>query len=380
MQPTQVWNVKAVMAVSLELSGKSWKLAATDGRRERPSMFAVDASEPWRRLEEMVQRLDQLAGQWAMPADRQVVVIYEAGQDGFWIARALASRGIQVVVVDAASIPVARQARRAKTDRLDALLLLRSLQSWLAGQRDCMRVVHVPEAQAEMQRHLTRDRGELQKEVGQHRDRLRKLLRTVGCWQELQGDVRARLEAGEFVCADGQALPAELRERLQRESERLQMAQQQLAALERGLLAQLPEQLRERIAQLAQLKGVGWVGATRLVLELYWRNFHNRRQVGSCVGLVAQPYDSGDSRVDQGISKQGNRRVRALLIEMAWMWLRYQPDSAMAQWFAQRTAASASNKRGKRIAIVAVARRLAIALWRYLGDGVVPQGAQFKKA
>ena len=380
MQPTQDWNVKAVMAVSLELSGKSWKLAATDGRRERPSMFAVDASEPWRRLEEMVQRLDQLAGQWAMPADRQVVVIYEAGQDGFWIARALASRGIQVVVVDAASIPVARQARRAKTDRLDALLLLRSLQSWLSGQRDCRRVVHVPEAQAEMQRHLARDRGELQKEVGQHRDRLRKLLRTVGCWQELQGDVRARLEAGEFVCADGQALPTELRERLQRESERLQMAQQQLAALERGLLAQLPEQLRERIAQLAQLKGVGWVGATRLVLELYWRNFHNRRQVGSCVGLVAQPYDSGDSRVDQGISKQGNRRVRALLIEMAWMWLRYQPDSAMAQWFAQRTAASASNKRGKRIAIVAVARRLAIALWRYLGDGVVPQGAQFKKA
>ena len=380
MQPTQVWNVKAVMAVSLELSGKSWKLAVTDGRRERPSLFVADASAPGHRLEEMVQRLDQLARQWGMPAQREVVVIYEAGQDGFWIARALISRGIKVVVVDAASIPVARQARRAKTDRLDALLLLRSLQSWLAGQRDCMRVVHVPEAQAEMQRHLARDRGELQKEVGQHRDRLRKLLRTVGCWQELQGDVRARLEAGEFVCADGQALPAELRERLQRESERLQMAQQQLAALDRGLVAQLPEPLRERIAQLAQLKGVGWVGATRLVLELYWRNFHNRRQVGSCVGLVAQPYDSGDSRVDQGISKQGNRRVRALLIEMAWMWLRYQPDSAMAQWFAQRTAASASNKRGKRIAIVAVARRLAIALWRYLGDGVVPQGAQFKKA
>jgi transposase len=275
---------------------------------------------------------------------------------------------------------VARQARRAKTDRLDALLLLRTLQTWLSGQRDCMRVVHVPDERAEMQRHLARDRGLLQKEVGQHRDRIRKLLRTEGCWQELQGDVRAQLEAGEFVCVNGQPLPAELRERLLRESERLQMAQQQLAALERGLLAQLPEPVRAKIAQLAQLKGVGWVGATRLVLELYWRDFHNRRQVGSCVGLVAQPYDSGDSRVDQGISKQGNRRVRALLIEMAWMWRRYQPGSAIAQWFAQRTAGNAPNKRGKRIAIVAVARRLAIALWRYLTDGVVPQGAQFKSA
>lgn len=380
MQPTQVMNVKAVMAVSLELSGKSWKLAATDGRRERPSLFVADAGEARGRFEEMVQRIDLLARQWGMPEGREVVVIYEAGQDAFWIARALEARGIRVLVVDAASIPVARQARRAKTDRLDALLLLRCLQTWLAGQRDGMRVVHVPEAQAEMHRHLPRDRGELQKELGQHRDRIRKLLRTVGCWQALQGDLRARLKAGEFACWDGQALPVDLRQRLEREAERLQVAQQQLAALDRTLLAQLPEPLQERIAQLAQLKGVGWVGATRLVLELYWRNFHNRRQVGCCVGLVAQPYDSGDSRVDQGISKQGNRRVRALLIEMAWMWLRYQPDSALAQWFAQRTAANAANKRGKRIAIVAVARRLAIALWRFLADGVMPQGAQFKKA
>ncbi len=118
----------------------------------------------------------------------------------------------------------------------------------------------------------------------------------------------------------------------------------------------------------------------RLVLELYWRNFHNRRQVGACVGLVAQPYDSGDSRVDQGISKQGNRKVRSLLIELAWMWLKYQPGSALAQWFAKRTAGNAQNKRGKRIAIVAVARRLAIALWRYLDAGVLPEGALLKKA
>lgn len=380
MQPTQAKNVKATLAVSLELSGKTWKLALTDGQRERPSLCVAKASEPARRLDEVVQRIEQQARHWGMPEDREVVVIYEAGQDAFWIARALTARGIRVLVADAASIPVARQRKRAKTDRLDALLLLGCLQSWLAGQRHCMRVVHVPQAEAEMHRQLPRDRGQLQKEIGQHRDRIRKLLRTVGCWRELNGDIGARLQAGEFACWDGQLLPEGLRQRLQREAERLQLAQGQLAALERALLPQLPEPLRERIAQLARLRGVGWVGAVRLVLELYWRNFRNRRQVGSCVGLVAQPYDSGDSRIDQGISKQGNRRVRALLIEMAWMWLRYQPDSAIARWFTQRTAAGATNKRGKRIAIVAVARRLAIALWRYLSDGVVPQGAQFKKA
>jgi transposase len=380
MQPTQGKNVKATMAVSMDLSGNTWKLALTDGQRERPSLCVAKAGEPARRLHEVIERIEQQAEHWGMPQDREVVVIYEAGQDAFWIARALEARGIRVLVVDAASIPVARQRKRAKTDRLDALLLLGCLQSWLAGQRHGMRMVHVPAAQAEMHRQLPRDRGQLQKEIGQHRDRIRKLLRTVGCWQELHGDIGARLQAGEFACWDGQRLPQELNQRLQREAERLQLAQGQLAALERALLPQLPEPLRERIAQLARLRGVGWVGALRLVLELYWRNFRNRRQVGSCVGLVAQPYDSGDSRIDQGISKQGNRRVRALLIEMAWMWLRYQPDSAIARWFTERTATGAANKRGKRIAIVAVARRLAIALWRYLSDGVVPQGAQFKKA
>jgi len=142
------------------------------------------------------------------------------------------------------------------------------------------------------------------------------------------------------------------------------------------MLAQLPPQVQTSIVTLTRLQGVGEVGAKRLVLELFWRRFDNRRQVGSCVGLEPQPYNSGDSRIDQGISKQGNRRVRALAIEMAWMWLRYQPDSALARWFAQRT--GGANKRGKRIAIVAVARRLVISLWRYLKDGVVPDGAQMK--
>jgi transposase len=380
MQRAHHIDPTTVLAVSLELSSKDWKIAASDGRRHNASTGKVVSPQPQERLERLVERIERFKSEWKIPPGWQVVVIYEAGQDGFWIQRALQARGMHVYVVDAASIPVARQKRRAKTDRLDALLLLNTLQTWLRGEREEVRMVHAPDPQAEAQRHLPRDRGLLQKEMNQHRDRIGKLLRTVGCWSGLKGNLGARLAAGEFCCHDGTPLPQPLTQRLQREWERLQLVQRQFAALERSLHKELPAELQERIAQLAQLKGVGWVGAMRLVLELYWRNFHNRRQVGACVGLVAQPYDSGNSRSDQGISKQGNRRVRALLIELAWFWLRYQPDSALAQWFAKRTAGSGTNKRARRIAIVAVARRLAIELWRYLTTGAIPTGASLKKA
>ena len=380
MQATHTIDVKPVLAVSLELSKKSWKLALGTQGRDRPAQASAGAPVAKERLEQLVQRVQETKRKWALPADCRVVLIYEAGQDGFWIKRALEQAGLEVLVVDAASVPVARHAKRAKTDRLDALILLDTLWDWLRGKRYPIRMVYAPSADAEAQRQMPRDRGQLQKEVGQHRDRIRKLLLTVGCWLAEDCDVCQLLHRGELRTWDGQPLPAALQERLVREWERLELAQRQLKALERGLLRRLPEPLQERIGQLAQLKGVGWVGAMRLVLELYWRNFHNRRQVGSCVGLVPQPYSSGESETDQGISKQGNRRVRALLIELSWLWLRYQPQSALEQWFAKRTAGNAANKRSKRIAIVAVARRLAIALWRYITDAVLPQGAQLKAA
>ena len=380
MQPTHSNNLTAMLAISLELSCGSWKLAATDSRRERPSVHRVDHAQPLGRYEELVQCVQQLQLKWSLPPDCEVVVIYEAGQDGFWLARALKQRGWRVHVVDPASVPVSRQARRAKTDRLDALMLLENLLAWLRGERSQLRMVHIPEEQAEALRQLARDRGELQKEINQHRDRIRKLLRTVGCWAPVEGDLRAGLQAGQLRGWDGQPLPQQLSERLQREAERLHFVQQHFEALQRQILAQLPGPVRQKVLQLASLRGIGLVGAVRLVLELFWRDFHNRRQVGACVGLVPQPYNSGDAVVDQGISKQGNRRVRALLIEMAWFWLRYQPGSEIAQWFAKRTAGNAQNKRAKRIAIVAVARRLVIALWRFLQDGVVPQGAALSKA
>lgn len=383
MQPTleQDFTVNgAVLAVSLELSKKSWKVALHDGRRERPAVHTAKQEGASDRLGEAVRLIKDAQAKWELGEDVRVVVIYEAGQDGFWISRALSVLGYEVVVVDPASIPVERHARRAKTDRLDAIRLVMSVLGWLRGERDRMQVIRVPSVQAEAQRQWVRERGQVQKEIGQHRDRMRKLLRTVGCWDEVKGDFAKRLSCGQVTCHDGGALPEALRARLAHECKRLALAEEQLQSVEATLAEHLPAPQQPRVKQLSGLKGVGAVGATRLVLELFWRDFNNRRELGACVGLVPQPYDSGQSRVDQGISKQGNRRVRALLIEMAWLWLRYQPESALAKWFARRVGDSGPNKRGRRIAIVAVARRLAIALWRYLKDGVIPEGAALKAA
>jgi transposase len=368
-----------VLAVSLELAAAKWKVALHDGRREKPAVHTVAQPQAAARLQAVLDLIEAHRQKWSLPTDIRIVVSYEAGQDAFWICRALQARHIECYVVDPASIPVERHKRRAKTDRLDAIKLVINLRAWLRGERDRMHVVHVPSPQDEASRQLMRDRGELQKEVLQHRDRMRKLLATLGCWDELDHKGFAdRLVNNEVRCHDGAPLPPELRERLLRECERLALVTQQLAALEKTRQAAVPAHARRRSDDLARLKGIGEVGASRLALELFWREFSNRRQVGACVGLVPQPYDSGESHLDQGISKQGNRRVRALLIEIAWTWLRYQPASALTQWFNQRTQGTGANRRTRRIAVVAVARRLAIALWRYLKDGVIPEGAQLK--
>jgi transposase len=378
-QARTTYSEAVVLAVSLELAAAKWKVALHDGQREKPAVHTVAQPQAATRLQAVLDVIEQQKLQWSLPAATRVVVSYEAGQDAFWICRALQARGIECHVVDPASIPVERHRRRAKTDRLDVIKLVINLRAWLRGERDRMHVVHVPSPQDEASRQLMRDRGELQKEVLQHRDRMRKLLITLGCWDEVDHKHFAdRLARDEVRCHDGAPLPIELRERLLRECERLALAQQQLTTLEKTRQTSVPAFARKRCDALARLKGVGEVGASRLVLELFWREFDNRRQVGACVGLVPQPYDSGQSQIDQGISRQGNRRVRALLVEMAWDWIRYQPDSALAQWFNQRTQGTGPNRRARRIAIVAVARRLVIALWHYLKDGLIPKGAQLK--
>jgi transposase len=355
-------------------------MAFQDGKHAKPAVVTVSAGQAAARLHEARREIGKMRKKWQISAKARTVVLYEAGQDGFWIQRALTDFGIKTLICDPGSIPMPRKHRRAKTDRLDAIKLVSCLRGWLRGEFDRMHLIRIPAAQDEAQRQLSRDRGELLKECCQHRDRIRKLLRTVGCWDEVNSDVGKQLRQDQYRCHDGTKLPVELKERLLRESERLEFAERQLQALNEELLHQLPERTQDKIASLQRLKAVGEVGATRLVLELFWRHFENGKQVGSCLGLVPQPFDSGESHVDQGISKQGNRRVRSLMIEMAWFWLRYQPESAISKWFAARTAGNAKSKRSRRSAIVAVARRMAIALWRYLEHGIVPEGAALKAA
>jgi transposase len=371
----------SVLTVALELASKSWKLALQDDKRERPALHTASGEAAAERLAQTMELIDTAKRKWKLAEPVRIVAMYEAGQDGFWICRALKERGCEALVVDPASIPVERQARRAKTDRLDALRLLSCLRGWLRGERDRMHPVRVPSLRDEALRHMARERGQLQKEVCQHRDRIRKLLCTVGCWTTVDATFVDRLAADKIRAYDGALLKDWLRNRLWRECARLALVSAQFKELEKSITDQLPFEVADDMNRLQQLRGIGGTSAFRLMLELFWRAFSNARQVGACIGLVPQPYDSGQSRVDQGISKQGNRRLRALLIEMAWMWVRHQPKSALTQWYLARIAgndAPGAGKRGKRIAIVAVARRLAIALWRYLQDGVLPQGSELK--
>lgn len=375
-------RVGSILAVALESASKNWKLALQDEKRDRPAVCTTSEDDAAERFARTIELIEATKRKWKLEEPVRVVVMYEAGQDGFWICRALIDAGYEAYVVDPASIPVERHARRAKTDRLDALRLLSCLRGYLRGERDRMHRVRVPSPEAEALRHLTRERGQLQKEICQHRDRIRKLLRTVGCWYTVDTKIGQRLRQDKITCYDGRPLPSWLRDRLLRESERLEFVTEQFKTLEASLPQLLPEKIAQDMKRLEQLRGVGAIGAFRLMLELFWRAFDNRRQVGACIGLVPQPYDSGQTRIDQGISKQCNNRLRALVIEMAWMWIRYQPKSAISQWYQQRTNASGAGggKRIRRTAIVAVARRVVIALWRYLKDGVVPEGSEFKPA
>src|ERR1700730_16140179 len=259
-----------VLTVSLELAAAKWKVALHDGRREKPAVHTVAESQAAARLQAVLDLIERHRQRWSLPAGVRTVVSYETGQDAFWICRALQARGIECYVVDPASIPVERHRRRAKTDRLDAIKLVINLRAWLRGERDRMHVVHVPSPQDEASRQLMRDRGELQKEVQQHRDRMRKLLVTLGCWDEVDHKHFAgRLARDEVRCHDGTPLPPELRERLLRECERLALAQQQLAALEKTRQASLPAAARKRSDDLARLKGIGEVGGERRAARMF---------------------------------------------------------------------------------------------------------------
>jgi len=362
--------------MALELSNKRWKILIGDGLHHRHK--TVDAGD----IAGLLEQITLFRSKWGMSDAAPVYSCYEAGRDGFWLHRCLLSYGIENVVVDSSSIKVDQRARRMKTDRLDVKSLHGQLIRYVRGDDDVWRVVRVPAAADEDRRRLYRERERLIKEQGQHTNRIKSLLVLHGIRMELGQDFEKRLET---LCQwDGTPLPPELRDELRREWHRRVQVQAQLKALHElqktriaaAVCGEGPEGL---IKQLMILKSVGWQSAWSLVMELFgWRRFHNRRELAACTGLNPSPYNSGDSEREQGISKAGNRRVRRILIELAWLWLRYQPDSALTRWFNERWAGQ--GKRGRRVGIVAIARRLVIALWKYLETGEVPAGAVLKPA
>ncbi|MGD8590782.1 MAG: IS110 family transposase [Chromatiales bacterium] len=367
---TKAYEMGSVLYMALELSNKTWRLAFGDGQRQRQvSISSGDISG-------LLEQIQKTQVKWGMPQGVKVVSCYEAGRDGFWLHRQLTQLGIDNRVVDAASIEVSRQARRAKTDRLDAQALLEKLIRYEAGERRVWNLVRVPSLEWGDLRQLHREREQLLNERTRHRNRLSSKLVAQGLRLPIDSEFLARLEAAKLF--DGSPLPEHLKAGLQREWARLQLVQDQLKRLERRIAGLIKAGgPLQAVGALMLLSGVGWVGAWTLVLELFgWRELSNRRQLASLAGLVPSPYNSGSMVRDQGVSKHGNRRVRALMIQLAWLWLRYQPGSKHSRWYEERF--GRGGKRQRRIGIVALARRLLVDLWRFLTAGVVPEGARLK--
>ncbi len=307
-----------------------------------------------------------------------MVSCYEAGRDGFWLDRYLKSWSVENVVVDAASIEVKRRRRRVKTDRVDAVKLVTMLVRWDEGETTVWSVVRVPSVEEEDQRHLHRELLTLKKERTRQVNRMKGLLANQGVRLEVKKDFLERLEAVRLW--DGSSLCAGFLFRLQREYERLEFIWEQVQELEaerRRLLRESESAEMDQIRDLSRLKGIGVNSAWLYVMEFFgWREFRNGKQVGSLAGLTPTHHQSGNLFREQGIDKSGNKRVRAMAIEIAWGWLRFQPHSQLSKWYQERF--GGGGPRMRKVGIVALARKLLIALWRYLDQGVIPEGAELK--
>jgi len=376
---------EGVLYMAIEMGEKSWKLLFSSGEVKSNGQLRVyQKGIEGNNYVELGEAVSKAKERLKLGEGASVVSCYEAGQDGFWPHRRLEGMGIVNRVVDSASIEVNRRYRRTKTDQLDVRKLLEMLvrsERGERGERGVWRVVRVPSVEEEDRRRLHRELERIKNEEKQHRTRIRSLLK-------LQG-VRPALNPGgrgwsEYLGSLRKVLPERAWSEVARESERLVLVKSQRRALEgeqREALedASSEDEVMQQVLALALLRGIGGGSAWQLVMEFFgWRQFKNRRQVAGCAGLDPTPYDSGESRREQGISKAGNKRIRWLMVELAWSWLRYQPGSALSQWFQKRY--GGGGKRQRRIGIVALARRLLVALWRYVDSGVIPEGAELKRA
>lgn len=366
----------ATIYVALELSKSRWLVGFHTPLADKVSRYSVDGGDSGALLDRIGRVREQAERRLERPV--RVVCCYEAGYDGFWLHRLLRANGIENQVMDPASLPVNRRARRAKTDRIDLAALLRALMAWHRGERQVCRMVRVPSPEQEDRRRRSRERERLVKERVQHIARIKGLLMTQGIrdFQPTRRDWADRLER--LRTGDGRELPPALRAEVERECRRLWQVNEMIGAVARERDAARVADERDRIEMLTRLVGVGEVSAGVLADEVFHRDFANRREVAGYVGLGSSPYNSGAVQRDQGISRAGNPRARRVAIELAWFWLRYQPESRLSRWFHERV--GTTRGRFKRIMIVALARKLIVALWRYLTTGLIPEGALARTA
>jgi transposase len=364
---------------ALELGKSRWLVTVDAPGSDKLSRHAVAGGDGAALLDLLARLRTTAERRTGRPVE--VLVIQEAGLDGFWLHRLLERNGISSHVVDPASIAVNRRHRRAKTDTIDGEMLLRSLMAWARGERRVCSMVRPPSPEEEDRRRLTRERATLLEERIQHTNRIKGLLYGQGIidYDPLRKDRLARLDA--LGTGDGRPLPERLEAEIRRELERVELVASQIAAVERerDALIEAPSEAAgpgTPAAALARLKGIGGELGALLWLEALFRRFDNRRQIAAYAGLAPSPWQSGGTEREQGISKAGNRRLRHAMVELAWFWLRHQPDSALSVWFRERV--GQGRGRVRRIAIVALARKLLVALWRYATQGVVPRGAAFK--
>ena len=355
--------------VSLELSNKNWKLTFGEGSKER------ERTIPSRREDLLLREVRLAKEKLGLPADCVVVSCYEAGRDGFWVDRMLRKNGFKNHVMDPASIEVPRRSRTRKTDRLDGKKLLKLLlRMELWGERGAFSVVRVPNEDQEAAMRIHRERERLVVERTGHRCRMKSLLVLHG----IAISNPATVKFDELRDWEGKPLSGLLIEELKREQKRLCMLEEQIKGIEKQQEAAFEKAhtpAEQKACKLFTLKAVGQQSSWVLAHECFgWRVFPNRKHLGSFAGLTGTPFDSGETLREQGISKAGSGRVRATMIELAWSWVRWQPNSALTHWFIDRYVRGGTS-RSKRKGIVALARKLLIALWKYVEHGIVPEGA-----
>lgn len=370
----QYTAIQLHLYMAFELSQKNWLLGFTVGFGQRPRLRSI----PARDLATLQREIRLARDHFALPEDVQVVSCYEAGRDGFWLDRYLHAQGVDNQVIDSASIEVNRRAKQAKTDRLDLGKLLTMLMRYHAGEKKVWSAVHVPTASVEDHRHLHRELADLKAQRTQHTNRIKGYLANQGICMPIRDNFPEDLK--QLRLWNGDPLPPGLQARLLFEFQRYQLVERQIKTLEMERMDAIRHSSQadvEQVRKLLRLRGIGINCAWLYVMEFFsWRAFRNRRQVGALAGLTPLPHQSGEETHEFGISKIGNRHIRGMAIEIAWIWLRYQPDSELSHWDQRRF--GKGGKRLHKIGIVALARKLLIEIWRYLEFDIIPPGAVLK--